>query len=139
MGTKIIGFTKDSPPEKILFYKVTLRDVVRIERLFQIASNSEDKNDVMFSPDEYFKVIASFWKVNFETKHRSILCLGALIRSNWILTNRECDYHLYPLKEIGVLTGSKYFIDRNPEFILDDRLYIGSQSNYVIIIVSNCA
>ena len=138
-GTNIIGLTKNSPPDRLSFYKVTLRDFITVKGLFQITSKAEDKNNVTLSRDEYLKVIVSFWKVSFETKNRSILCLGALIGSNWIFTTKRCDCRLHPIKEIGVLTGSKYFIDPNPEFILDDRLEMGSQSNYVIIIVSNCA
>ena len=107
--------------------------------MFQKASKAEDKNNVLFSRDEYFKVIVSFWKVNFQTNHRHILCLGGLIGSNWIITTKDCDHALHPIKEIGVISGSEYFIGFNPKFIIHDRINMHLRSHFALLVVSNSA
>ena len=76
--------------------------------------------------------------MNFQTKNLCILCLGALIKSDWIVITKECKKILPPYNEIIVSIGRNYInnvtIDSTIETIHD----INEKSKFIIIVVSSC-
>ena len=68
-------------------------------------------------------------------KEYYILCLGALIKSNWIFTTTQCSKKLGPLGEVGILTGINKITDC-PEKILNSKQPLREKSEFSILIVS---
>ena len=76
------------------------------------------------------EAIVSFW-----SRARALICLGAFITSNLIITNGYCATLLEPIREFGIFAA--YEQNRlNPHFILDDKYRISDHSNHFFITVS---
>ena len=85
-------------------------------------------------PQLYFmsnEVIISFWNV-----HCHQLCLGYLIKPDWVLTNTACaDRITLPYSGIGILPGI-YYGKYNVGFIVGGKQRITHTSQHWYIIVS---
>ena len=68
--------------------------------------------DVALTNDDYFNFVVSLWEdknpEKSNPKNYEMLCLGALIKSNWILVNVDCFERVAncTMNNIGILTYS---------------------------------
>ena len=81
-------------------------------------------------------VVVSFWKNGPEEKTLTMLCIGALIRSNVIFSTAECSRILHPYREIAVQTGAMKLNKIDPEYILERTQELPSKSKFALVIVS---
>ena len=84
----------------------------------------------------YFDVVVSFWKKDAGPANL-MLCVGALIRSNIIVTTAECIKILFPRKEIGVQTGTMKFDQIDPSCIIKNTQEFSTKSQFAVVIVSS--
>ena len=68
--------------------------------------------DVALTDDDYFNFVVSLWEdknpEKSNPKNYEMLCLGALIESNWILVNNDCFERVgnCTMNNVGILTHS---------------------------------
>ena len=68
-------------------------------------------------------------------KEYYILCLGALIKSNLIFITTQCSDKVFPLENVGILTGMNKQSDP-PERILKSKQLLHENSEFTILVVS---
>ena len=84
------------------------------------------------SDEIYSNVIAAFYNATNE-----VLCVGALIKPNYVMTIYSCVGRLMPLNDIGVLTGSRYLKNNRTLTKLRSISRLQGCSEYYLIYVSS--
>ena len=90
-----------------------------------------NKGKVEISEQDYKNVIVIFWKM-INKYQRRIVCLGALISSEWVLITDECFNILNPFEHMTAAVGSE----------LTEITFVGyqevlSENKFYILIVSS--
>ena len=98
--------------------------------------DAENTERVEINKDEYLNVIVSFWKKDLKIE-KVMLCVGALIKLNWVFVTFECSQILHPRNEIGVQTRTMYSNEIDPVLIIDREHKITGQSRFTILVVSS--
>ena len=93
--------------------------------------DASDGEEVEISNQKYFGTIASFWN----SAHQ-LLCVGALIKLNRILTVGECANKLQPYNETYVQTAIRHFLQIPSERIINSTELVGGSLNYHLVHVS---
>ena len=76
---------------------------------------------VVLTEDDYFNFVISLWEdknpEKSDPKNYEMLCLGALIKSNWILINIDCFEKVAKcaMNNIGILTYSMFREGNSPK------------------------
>ena len=84
------------------------------------------------SQQDYDNVIVTFWKDR-------TLCIGALIRSDWVIVSHECHNILLQFPDFFPLFGSFARNNYFPEIGIAGIAVIHTQSRFIILIVSSSA
>ena len=95
--------------------------------MFLGAANGEK---VAVSQQDYDNVIVSFWKDR-------TLCIGALIRSDWVLVIHECYNILLQNPEFLPLFGGYVRKRFFPQINIVSVATISSHSRFIILVVSS--
>ena len=95
--------------------------------MFLGAANGDE---VEVSQHDYNNVIVSFWKDR-------TLCIGALIRSDWVLVTHECHNILLRFPEFIILFGGFAMEGFFPAVNIASVAVIHTQSKFLILIVSS--
>ena len=98
--------------------------------------DAENTETVEINKDEYLNVVVSFWKKDLQLE-KVMLCVGALIKSNWIFVTYECSLILYPRNEIGVQTRTMHSNKIDPVLIIEREQEIPGHSRFTILVVSS--
>ena len=98
---------------------------------------ADDNQNLMVSDDQYLNVIVFFWEIIYEENKRELLCHGALIASNLILTTKACHEIILKSNNTVLSTGSSYFDDTDIDFIIKRILKFAIKSKFVLLIVSS--
>ena len=102
-----------------------------------MSPGADNDLDFMTSDDQYLNFIVSFWKINSDVGERKLLCLGALIASNWIFVTKTCYNILRESKRTVICTGSSYFDDIDINFIIKSIIEFPKISKFIILVVSS--
>ena len=89
-----------------------------------------DGDEVKISHQDYGDVIVSFWKDH-------TLCLGVLIRSDWVLVIDECYNKLLQFPEFLPLFGGYVRKDFFPQINIVNVATISTNSRFIILVVSS--
>ena len=95
---------------------------------------ADNKRKITITSKDYTNILVSLWKMVSE-KEYYILCIGALIKSNWIFVTTQCSDKLNPLEDVGILTGMNKPSD-TPERILSSKKPFRDNSEFIILVVS---
>ena len=101
----------------------------------------EESTTPLDAGDPYPDAVVSLWRLDLEGKEAvEFLCIGALIRSNWILIPQNILKNLLPLNTIGFYTGRSFKESRKMEnsAIIED-LNIAVSERLIILVVSTLA
>ena len=77
--------------------------------------------DVALTDDDFFNFVVSLWEdknpEKSDPKNYEMLCLGGLIKSNWILINIDCFQKVSKcaMNNIGILTYSMFREGNSPK------------------------
>ena len=88
--------------------------------------------------DLYPNALVSLWRLDLKEKvAETFLCVGALIKSNWIIILSYFIESLIPFNTIGFFTGRSYNQTRRIEVSsIVDKLHIKRDARFIILIVS---
>ena len=76
--------------------------------------------------------------MDFQTKNLTILCLGALIKSDWVVVTKDCNKILSPSHEILVSIGRNYLNNLTIDSTIKYTQDISLKSRLIIVVVSSC-
>ena len=100
---------------------------------FLVAGNNENVNKI-----DYYNNMVSFWKYQKPSNLLELVCLGILIRSNWIFLTTNCADELKPYDDIVIQYGGYAIHNTFPTNIkIVGKELIESRSKYSILYVSN--
>ena len=89
--------------------------------------------DAQFSDETYFQIIVAFFNAT-----NKVLCVGALIKPECIVTPVNCGQQLEPVSEIGVLTGLRYLKHNLTLNKIHHISRLQSSSKYYLVYVRSC-
>ena len=86
----------------------------------------------------YPDAVVSLWRLDLEGREaEKLLCVGVLMRSNWILIPYDNFEKLLPLNTIGFFTGHSFDNTREMEnSVIIDELRIERNDKFTILVVS---